>query len=138
MEDIAPLLEKHWNEISHYPDILLDPDYDKYLEIEKAGILRCFTARDENKLIGYVIYFVSTNPHCKSSIQAIQDLLFIQPDNRGIFLGTKLLKFANIELGKEGVQVEYQNINAKHNFGPMLERIGYELIELVYAKRLDN
>lgn len=137
IEEIKPLLDLHWNEISHYPDIPLDPDYEKYIEIEKTGTLRCFTVRLDNKLIGYVIYFVCENLHYKSSLQAVQDILFIQPDQRGILLGMKLLKFANDELRNEGVQVDYQHIKAKHNFGPMLERLGYELVDLIYAKRLD-
>lgn len=137
INDIKPLIERHWKEIAHYDDIPLDPDYEKYIELDELGVLRCFTARS-SELVGYIFYLVHYNPHYKSSLQAVQDILYVTPSSRGAFLGIKILRFANNELRNEGVQVEYQHIKAKHNFGPMLEREGYELVDLVYAKRLDK
>jgi hypothetical protein len=32
----------------------------------------------------------------------------------------------------------FQRTKAKHNFGNLLEALGYELVDLVYARRLDR
>lgn len=140
LEEIKPLLEMHWKEIAHYPDILLDPDYATYLKMEDAGLLRCFTVRLDRILTGYLVYFLYPNIHYKSSRQAVQDILYVRPDRRGMMLGKRLIEFAREELTNEKVQVEYQHIKAKHKdtLGRLLEHTGSELMDLVYTKRLDR
>lgn len=135
-EELLPLLEAHYQEIAHFKDIKLEPDFEQYIRVEEAGSLRVFTARDEdNALFGYAIYFVRANIHYKSSVQAVQDILYVHPQYRGI--GAKLIAHADRELAKEGVQAVYHHVKSEHNFGPLLERMGYKLVDLIYAKRLD-
>ena len=75
-KEMIPLLEAHWQEIAHYKDIPLDPDFDAYFRAEDAGMLRVFTARDENDvLIGYAVFLIRFNIHYKSSKQALQDVI---------------------------------------------------------------
>lgn len=126
----------HYNEISHYKDIKLEPDLEAYIALEKQGVLRVFTARANNgTLIGYAVYFIRRNLHYKSSLQAVQDILFLMPTHRGS--GGRLIRYCDEELKKENIQVVYHHIKAAHNFGPLLERLGYQLVDLIYAKRLD-
>lgn len=134
--EVMPLLELHYKEISHYHDIPLDPDFEKYEAMENAGAVRTFTARDEEKnIIGYAVFFVRHNLHYKTSFQAYQDILFIHPERRGF--GFKFIKWCDEQLKDEGVQVVYHHVKTAHNFGPVLERMGYECIDLIYGKRLD-
>lgn len=136
MDDIKPLLEEHWREIAHYHDIQLDPDYMFYADADNNGMIRVFTARDDgNKLVGYSIFFVRPNIHYKQSLQAVQDILFITKGRRG--MGARFIKWCDEQLASEGVQVVYHHIKSAHNFGPMLERMGYQLVDLIFAKRLD-
>lgn len=135
-KEAMPLLMEHWNEIAHYKDIPLEPDFELYEKIENLGIIRCYTARnDEKKLIGYAVFFVRSNPHYKSSIQASQDILFISKNNRG--MGGRFIKWCDEQLKAEGIAVVYHHIKAAHNFGPLLERFGYELVDLIYSRRLN-
>jgi GNAT superfamily N-acetyltransferase len=135
LEEIRPLLATHWEEIAHYRDLPLDPDWDKYRATEERGALRIFTARIEGRMVGYLIYIVTPGLHYRSTLQATQDIYFVVPEHRG-GLGRRLLRFADACLKEEGVQVIYQHVKAAHNFGPMLERQGYVLIDLIYGKRL--
>lgn len=132
-----PLLYLHWKEIAHYDDIKLDPQTYEYLELEKKGALRCYTARlDSDELVGYAVFFLRYNLHYRSSFQALQDVIFIHPEHRGE--GAKFIMWCDEQLKKENVQVVYHHIKSKHNFGPLLERMDYELVDLIYAKRLDK
>lgn len=133
--EIRPLLESHWDEIAHFREFPLDPAWDEYRKAEDRGALRIFTARCGQTLVGYLIYVVGPGLHYQSTIQAVQDIYFVMPSCRG-GLGRRLLRFADASLKEEGVQVTYQHVKAKHNFGPLLERQGYELIDLIYGKRL--
>ena len=136
LEEAKPLLIEHWKEIAQYDDIPLDPDYERYYTLENNGLLRVFTARsEEGSIIGYAVFFVNTNAHYKQSLQAMQDIIFIHPNHRGT--GGRFILWCDEQLKAEGVQVVFHHIKAAHNFGPMLERFGYELIDLIYGKRLD-
>ena len=150
--EMRPLLERHWQEVAHYLDIPLEVNAGAYLAIAANGGLRVFTMRAngvpadhdpdawrDRVLVGYAVYFVRPNPHYASSLQAVQDVLFVAPEFRGR-TGAKLIAFADRQLAAEGVQAVYHHVKARAdlNFGPLLERMGYELVDLIYAKRLDR
>lgn len=134
--EMLPLFQVHYHEIAHFKDIPLDPDYERYRELYQRGVLRIFTARKDAKLIGYAVFFVARNLHYSTSLQAVQDILFIEPGKRGT--GGRFIKWCDEELRKESVQAVYHHVKKAHNFGPMLERFGYELVDLIYVKPLDK
>lgn len=142
--EAMPLLEKHKTEIAHWQDIALEVDIDRYREAEASGALRIYTVRlnrgaaDPYTLIGYAVFFIGFNMHYKSSLQAKQDVLYVDPEQRQGRVGIELVKFAERELRREGVQVVYHHVKCAHPaLGVILAREGYEHIEHIYAKRLD-
>lgn len=152
--EALPLLHKHWEEIAHYSDIPLDPDRPVYEASQDAGILRVFTARDDSTddasyvsdatftrrvkpLLGYAIFFVRPSPHYKGSVQAAQDVLYLDKSVRG-GTGYKFIAWCDDQLRAEGVQAVYHHVKAAHDFGKLLERQGYELVDKIFAKRLDG
>jgi GNAT superfamily N-acetyltransferase len=136
LEEIFPLLQMHYKEIAHYKDIKLEPDYVLYVKIEEAGGIRFYSYRDpEGKILGYAVFFIKTNMHYASSLQALQDVIFIHPEHRGH--GKKFIAWCDEQLKSEGIQVVYHHVKKAHNFGPMLERMGYELVDLIYARRVN-
>lgn len=139
IDEAFPLLSDHWQEVSHYSDIPLDPDLVRYHSSEDQGMLRVYTARVGGKLAGYSVFLVNHNAHYASSLQAQQDVLFVHPDFRRGRLGIRLIDFADAELKAEGVQVVTHHVKVKHlALAAILERKNYELVEVIYAKRLDS
>jgi hypothetical protein len=131
--EMRPLWETHYAETHDDKYGPLDPDMSFY---EKAqGILRIFTARRDGVLVGYQVYFVMNDPHSRASVQAVQDILFVHPSARGTD-GYRFMKWCVAELEREGVDVIHQRIPARHDFGHILERMGFELSDLTYAKRV--
>lgn len=138
VDEIKPLLKLHYTEIAYYKDIPLNPDYELYRNAHKNGILRIYTARDNNILAGYAIFFVRPAPNYNDSLQAVQDILFIEPSKRKGTLGIKFIRWCDDQLRASGVQVVYHHVKMLMDFGSILERQGYECLEKVYAKRLDK
>lgn len=132
-DEIKPLLSAHWQEIAHYLDIPLDPDWEFY---RTAKTIRVYTARANRVLVGYAVFFISPNRHYKASIQAVQDILFVLPEYRGR-TGFRLIRYCDEQLKLEGAQVVYQHVKVKHDFGPLLKTLGYEPVDIIHAKRLD-
>ena len=135
--EMLPLFQKHWEEIAHYKDIPLEPDFKKYLVLEGLGDLRVYTARDESgRLVGYAIYVIFIDAHYQSLLGAKQDVLYILPANRGF--GMDFIVWCDNQLKDQGIKVVFQHVKVAHDFGPMLKFLGYELVEHLYSKRLDR
>jgi hypothetical protein len=137
LSEMLPLLVSHWSEVAHFTDIPLNIDLNFYRNCEEQGILRLYTFRRNNELLGYAVFFVKRNPHYQTSIQANQDVLFLSTKARGP-LSLKFIRFCDNELRAEGVQAVYHHVKVAHNFGLILQRMGYELTDLIYARRLDK
>lgn len=136
--ELTPLLHSHFKEISANQDIPLDPDWDAYQAVSDGGFLRIFTVRDAGKLVGYCVFTVRRNPHYKGSVQASQDILFLSKELRGKLVGFRFIKWCDEQLRADGVQVVYHHVKFAHDFGPMLERIGYKPVDKIYGRRLDK
>lgn len=135
-DEVMPLLQMHYEEIAHFKDIKLNPDFSKYQALANAGTLRVFTARKDGELVGYAVFFIVPNIHYRDSVQANQDILFINKKHRGF--GRQFIKWCDEQLKSQGVEVVYHHIKAAHNFGALLEAMGYELVDLIFAKRLSK
>lgn len=135
---LEELLERHYREIAHFKDIALDIAWDVYAQAEELGKLRCFSARVGGDLVGYLAHIVNWNPHYRSSLQAIQDVIFIAPERRGLFAGSRLIAYADACLTQEGVQAVYHHAKAAFPMDSILRRNGYALVDTLWAKRLDR
>lgn len=137
-EEMTPLLMKHYEEVAHFKDIPLDPDIDFYVKLEEGGYLRTYVARDEEdgKIIGYSVFILRRNPHYKGSLQASQDVIFIDPKRRGF--GKEFILWCDDQLKKEGADVSYHHVKVKPelDFSPLLRKLGYQYIDAIYGRRL--
>jgi GNAT superfamily N-acetyltransferase len=134
IDEIKPLLEKHWEEIAHFKDIALDPEYETYHKAEAADRIRVFTVRaTEGDLIGYGVFFLGSL-HYRATKTASQDILFVLPEHRGI-TGYRFLEYCDNQLKAEGVKIVYHHVKVAHDFGRLLRRIGYEAVDTIYARR---
>lgn len=134
--DALPLLERHRQEIAHF-DFPLDVDTQMYRTAEQNGGLRIYTTRINGRLIGYAVFFVRTNPHYRSSLQAVEDVLFIVPEERKGRLGLELVQYAEEQLKGEGVQAVYHHCKLAHpQLARLLEHEGYSEIERIFVKRV--
>lgn len=137
--EIMPLLIEHKEEISAFPDILLNPDIDRYNAVEARGNLRCYTARMAGVLVGYAIFFVDWNLHYSESLQANQDVLFVMKEHRHGRVGFGLIRYSEEALRKEGVQIVYHHLKTKTpDTIALFHKLDYSDVDLIVAKRLDQ
>jgi len=139
IDEIKPLLEKHWEEIAlNKEKVPLDPDYDRYLFLEKSGILDIYTARENGKLMGYCITFTMPHIHYMSTVMASVDILYVDPSRRGKMAGVLLMKFVEEKMKEKGVQVFTHHVKVEHDYSSILKRLGYVEVERIYNKYLGD
>lgn len=143
LDEALPLLVDHWREIVPFKDIPLAPDLAAYRSAFAHGNLICITGRIPcdsfdlaDELVGYAFFFVREHLHFKTSLQAVQDALYLSPACRGLD-GVRLLRYCERALRERGVQVLHQHVTPQRDFGPILTRMGYVMGDVTYSRRLD-
>jgi hypothetical protein len=137
--EVKPLLEAHWEEIAMYKDQFpLNPDYEKYKALDAAGVVHIVTARIDGVLIGYYISFIMPHLHYQDCIVAMNDILFLKSEYRHGRTGMKMIAFAEQELTKLGVHRMMMHVKTKHDFSPLLLRMGFTESERNFEKLLNR
>lgn len=135
------LRDEHWPEVGHYDDIPIDMEWSKYTVLESLNKLRCFTIRGfENEelkdsvLMGYAFFFIDYHLHYKHTIVASQDILYVRKPYRGV--GKDFLKWCDLQLKDEKVTTVTHHAKPWFNYGELFEKLGYEVAETIYSRRL--
>lgn len=137
VDEIDTLCKKHWKEIARNKNFVpFSPDYEQYLKLDAAGTLCSATARDDGKLIGYCINFVTPHLHYKSTVWAMNDVFYVEPSMRGAAHGIKLLTCVMDELKKRNVIIFHMHSKNSHDLKPIMDRLGFTAIETIYEKVL--
>ncbi len=137
MPELPELFLAHYEEIALDKDVIkLDPDWNKYLQLELMGILHIMSVRDAARLIGYHISVVSPHLHYKSTITALSDIFYLLPEYRQGWTGYKLFEETEKMLKALGV-VRFYNVTKVHlPINIIMKRRGYRLVDKVYTKLL--
>lgn len=136
LEELEPLALQHFKECDPFPELEPDMNPEIYFAADETGKLRIYTARADGKIVGYAVFVVYPHTHYKDSIQATPDLLYLEPSMRQGFNGIKFLRWMDEQLAAEGVQAVYQMSTMRKDIGAVLSRVGYEPIQVLWARRL--
>ncbi len=135
IEEIKPIIITHWKEIEINKDnIKLDCDWDRYIQLDELGMLSTVSVRSDGVLIGYITTFIIEHLHYKTHTFADVDAMYIALEYRGTGIGRELCNYAEDICKDKGVSIIMQHVKLTHNFGSLLEGIGYTKVEEMYSK----
>jgi hypothetical protein len=135
--DTLYLLTEHYNELTLNKEVItLNPDWDRYFELESKNKFHCFTARNDGELVGYSAFFVDTHIHYRDLLVATNDVLFLREDLRLGTTGIKLLKFSEQQLRLLNVNKITWHVKFAKDFRPILHRMGYTDEDTIVGKIL--
>jgi hypothetical protein len=133
-QEAMDLFQKHYEEIAERTDVIvLDPDLKRYNNLYSQNMLEIHTIRDDNKLVGYSLWFVMNHIHYKNSLTANSDVLYISPDYRKGMLGVKFIKWSLEEIKKRNPQRIMFHVKPFMDYSPILERLGANYFEKTYS-----
>lgn len=134
--DAQPLIYNHWQELGLDTDLEGNIDVAKLVALEKAGLWITMTARDEGKLVGYVVALFSPHLHYSTSgPMMIVDMYYIKPEyRRGN--GVKLLKFMEaVASHKKAIKI-YLSCKVHKDHSKLFTLLGYRLSDFAFTKRI--
>lgn len=108
-----------------------------YMQLNNAGNLLCFTARDENdELLGFVMYHIYPHLHHMGMLCAACDIVAVHVDERGNGVGAQLMEYAEPLLRNRGVQLVTHQFRTCYKVEPLFIKQGYKLFEQTYMKEI--
>jgi len=135
--ELLPLARDHWREVRWDQDSEADLDQAKLTAADETGAFCLFSARQDGELIGYAAFWIAHHPQNAGSLEASADAIYLRPDRRIGRNGFELIKFAEQALRDMGARKIYIAVRHKsRDFGPVLERLGYQSTETIYARKL--
>lgn len=133
--EALPLVQKHYDEIAWNKDnIPLDVDEDLYSKLDSEGIAIFYTGRVYGEIKAYNVFLLRTNPHYKSTRFASNDVIYIDPEHRGI--GREFIDFCEADLRSLGTNIITYHVKLAFNWGSILVRKGFTPLDTVWAKYL--
>lgn len=130
--ELPRLFLKHGEERAD--GIPVDPDWDAYFFLARAGQLRVTTVRDGDALVGYIFNIVRGHLHAKTCLHCFIDMFWLDPLYRTGWFPVKLFRY-NDELLKEwGVKRVFVSVPVQGRLNKIFERLGYVPYETAYAK----
>jgi GNAT superfamily N-acetyltransferase len=133
--ELLPLVRANWAESpSCEPGLEVDPDFERYRKLDEADILLCFTAREGEELIGYVIYVVSTSRRHRTVLCGYGEAFYIKPDYRGH--GPQLLRAAHQALIARGVRRLGWLVDEESTLARLLLKCEFHRDEIMLEKKL--
>lgn len=140
--EIEPLHREHYHETEVlYMDEPFEPDYERYMGLEKSGDFVCFTVRIGWQMVAYIQYYLYDDLHARQAKNAREDAFYVHPSARGHGIGAQLLAYAENSLRELGCT--YVGMTTKAplggvDIGPFLERRNYRPCAVYYQKNLSE
>ena len=134
--DLVPLIFAYWKEAEthrHYQGIELRRD--RYDEYERAGMLHCVTIRDDGRLVGYALGYVSVSMRSQVKTWG-DDMFYLLPSYRGRTAGPRMLRLIEEYCRDHQVAEIVLNARADGDLPDILGRLDYTPVSVQYSKRL--
>jgi GNAT superfamily N-acetyltransferase len=135
IEELSPILLEHYHEIAMYRDkIEYAPDWDRYRDLEKTGILKLATVRDDGVLVGYYLTLVVPNLHYSKDLYGVNDIVLIKPKYRNAKVGVGLFNYVEKWMKNLGVSVMSMHMKTFLPFDKLCEGLDWDYAERLYTK----
>lgn len=102
-----PLLDEHWQEVAKNKELMkLNPDWDKYRELDEAGKLtNCIAVDGGGSCVGYTVNFIVPHVHYKDLMVAYNDVIYLSPEYRASRVALRLMQETSRTAKAAGAQL---------------------------------
>jgi GNAT superfamily N-acetyltransferase len=131
-----PMLAAHHEEIGRFKQFPLDPDLERYRRLDDEGRLITLLATVDEQIVGYSCSIVQSNLHRKSLIFCQNDVLYVTPEHRKGRIGLFLIRETIHRAHTLGAKLVLWHAKPETAFNELLPRMGYEIMDVIWAKAI--
>ena len=141
--NIRDMLDEHWAElgVTKEDDCPLDPDFERFIQLDDLGLLRVWAARDGKTLAGYLAWFIQPHIHYRSTLHAVEDLYLLSAPYRQGLNGYRFFTTAIDALRDLGVKrcIVHSKVHFEPERGGLVQffaRLGFVHTDNLYIRIL--
>jgi hypothetical protein len=135
LPELKNLFSAHWEKLALDKEVApLDPNYEVYGALEKAGALLFIALRNNKKLIGYWVATITPGLHYKTCVTALMDIWNIVPEYENGVAALILMRAVEREYKDRGVNRAFAGEKTHKPCGRLYEAFGYQPVETQYSK----
>lgn len=135
--ELWPLLEDHRDELTTNKALMeLSPDWGRYIDCERVGVLFVLSARENERLIGYSANFIAPHLHYSKLRYANNDLLFIARSHRRGSTGWRLIRETEAEAKRRGAQMMVWHAKPGTSLDMLLSRHPHYRVQDIMHSRI--
>jgi GNAT superfamily N-acetyltransferase len=142
--NLRDLLAAHYQELAvpgDGPLVPLDPDFNRYIQLEDLKLFRVWTARDGKTLVGYIAWYIHPHLHHRGRLCAIDELYWLAPEYRRGLIGYRLFSTAIAALKELGVfriivHAKVHFAQERGGLGRFFTKLGFQHSDDVYVMPL--
>lgn len=134
LDELKPIFPAHYEELCVVKDFPLDPDYEAYERMAKAGQTRCITCRRDGELIGYIVFIIQPHLHYRSCKTAYEDIYYVKKEHRKGRIGIRLFQYAEAALKRIGVNRIIYGTKVHLDNTKLFEYLGFKHTDKVFTK----
>lgn len=136
LEELWPLLEKHWDELTTVKDLMIPkPNMEQYKAHEAAGSLMVFFLMDGEKIVGYSVSFLYHPMHWADLLVCHNDLLFVDPEYRNTTWSARMIIKTEVEAKKRGAPLMFWHGKPGTPFAKLMDAHAGGIQDIVYWVR---
>ena len=137
LAEAQTLFDEHYDEIARNKHVMvLKPDEVTYRKSEEMGTLFILSARQDDKLIGYSVNFITNHLHYVDLKVAQNDLLFISKEHRGGRLGLRLIRETETHAASLGCKLMVWHAKENTTLAAILPKLKYGVQEIMFSKEI--
>lgn len=132
--DCQELWPEHYDEIAVQKDRMpMRPDVAAYEAMDRAGMLQIVVARDDGRMVGYVVSIIRPHLHYADVLSGYEDAYFLTKSHRKGMIGIKLIREAIRHMQARGVRKCWFSTKLAHDMGRIFERLGFSRTDVTYS-----
>lgn len=140
-KETVPLLHRHYLETgTHIKAVPLDLNFEAYMQMDAAGVLRVVTARHKGVLVGYLFVTVGAHLNFVTTVHSTAYMYYLKPAYRRGWNGVKLFRKWIEAAENSGVRVlqvaATLRVRGKHDrrVDVLLRYLGFSCMEHSYTR----
>lgn len=118
-------------------DLLSKPkaQFETYAKLEFSGVIECYGAYHDNKLIGFVCVMTSNLPHYGSNALIIESIFVLEAYRMG-GTGLKLIRLVELLAKNKNASCVFFSAPTHGILSKVAPKLGYQATNIVFCKKI--
>lgn len=137
--DCQTLWLEHYDEIAVQKDRMpMRPDVAAYQGLEAMGALQILVARDDGRMVGYVVSIIRPHMHYADVQCGFEDAYFLTKSHRRGMIGVRLISQAVRHMRAVGCKKAFFTTKLALDMGRIFEHLGFAQTDAIYSKWIEG